>query len=197
MELKTKEPYYLKRVVYGKGYKGGTLYSSVKDNKAYNTWFSMLRRCYCPKNLKNNTSYIGCVVEESWLNFQVFAEWFYLNYKEGYDLDKDILIKGNKLYSSSTCCFVPHSINALFLKSNTTRGEFPIGVIRNGKGYSSKFWKTSIICRLGTFKTPLLAFQAYKKNKELYIKELADKYKGTLTTDTYQALYNYSIDIND
>ena len=50
---------------------------------------------------------------------------------------------------------------------------------------------------LGTFLTADLAFQAYKLNKEAYIKHLADYYKETITKACYNALYNWEITIKD
>ena len=50
---------------------------------------------------------------------------------EGWQLDKDILIKGNKIYSPDTCCFVPSEINNLFVGCNKSRGSLPIGVTFN------------------------------------------------------------------
>ncbi len=41
------------------------------------------------------------------------------------------------------------------------------------------------------------AFQAYKIAKEEYIKEVANKWKGRITEQTYIALYNWKIEITD
>lgn len=98
--------------VFGKGFIGEgrfTSKSSVpnKNNRAYTTWQSMLGRCY---NLKNKRSeYEGCEVENSWLNFQNFAKWDQDNYpKDGrkYELDKDIVVQGNKTYGEDFCKYV-------------------------------------------------------------------------------------------
>ena len=48
-----------------------------------------------------------------------------------YHLDKDILVKGNKVYSPETCCFVPQEINSLLVTSVRSRGDQPIGVSYN------------------------------------------------------------------
>ena len=64
-------------------------------------------------------------------------------------LDKDILCKGNKIYSRDTCVFVPQRINSLFTKCDNARGDNPIGVedLPSGNyraycndGYSKKNW---------------------------------------------------------
>ena len=45
-----------------------------------------------------------------------------------FHLDKDLLSKGNKVYSESTCVFIPKDINLLLTKSTASRGEHLIGV---------------------------------------------------------------------
>lgn len=66
--------------------------TAKKNTTAYKTWYSMLSRCY-DENTKNN-AYTNVAVCKDWHNFQVFAEWFYKQYQEGYHLDKDLLQVG-------------------------------------------------------------------------------------------------------
>lgn len=107
-----------KSLVYGVGYIGYGNYGSIKDgvpSKAYYCWSAMIERCYCKKFLKKSCAYIGCSVCDEWHNFQNFAEWYYKNYPTDglkYELDKDIKIKGNKLYSPEICMFVTRKENS-------------------------------------------------------------------------------------
>lgn len=73
-------------------------------------WRDMLQRCYDSNFVENNHTYTGCSVCDEWLYLSNFKKWFEENYVEGYQLDKDILVKGNKVYSPETCCFVPREI---------------------------------------------------------------------------------------
>ena len=50
---------------------------------------------------------------------------------------------------------------------------------------------------LGSFTTEIEAFNAYKQTKENYIKELANKWKGKVDERAYEALMNYTVDIDD
>ena len=50
---------------------------------------------------------------------------------------------------------------------------------------------------LGTFSNPEEAFAAYKKAKEAWIKELANKWKDKLKPNVYEALMNYQVEITD
>ena len=118
-------------------------------------------------------------------------------------LDKDILCKGNKIYSRETCIFVPQRINTLFVKSDKTRGKNPIGVsdLPSGKYEvmcSNGYGKT---IRLGTYSTEEEAFQAYKEYKENLIKEVIDSYEGKIPEPFYSklkvAMYNYEVEITD
>lgn len=188
-------PYH--KSVYGVGYVGvGKYISSCNGSttKVYQTWYNMLSRCYDNKN----HSYKEVIICEEWGNFQTFAQWFENNYIEDFALDKDILVKGNKVYSPETCCFVPQEINSLFIKSTKSRGLLPIGVHeQNNKFISSINRRGKQQDYLGSFDTPEEAFQAYKIAKEVYIKEVADKWRDIITEQVYQAMINYKVTITD
>ena len=198
--------------VYGRGYLGEGEYKTKingKNTKCYITWYSMLKRCYDSKYHKRYPTYIDCEVCEEWLCFQNFAEWYYNNYYEvkgeRMALDKDILCKGNKIYSYKTCVFVPERINSLFVKCDKTRGEYPVGVCYDKTlgefiAYCSTYdFEENKIKRkyLGLYDTPQKAFEVYKQFKERNIKEVADNYKEQIPYKLYDVLYNYEVDIND
>ena len=190
---------------YGIGYLGEVKYKmseNGKKTKCYNTWHNMLERCYNPKYQEKYPTYKDCEVHESWHNFQTFAEWYNDNYYQIHGevmcLDKDILIKGNKIYSPETCVFVPEKINLLFIKSDNSRGNDPIGAhqlpsgnyeVRCNNGEESDY--------LGRFDNIYEAFYAYKVHKEKIIKQVADEYKEYIPQKLYHALYNYQVEITD
>mgnify|MGYP007124213904 CR=1 FL=1 len=95
----------------------------------------MIKRCYSSKVQQKRQTYIGCSVCEEWKYFSNFKQWYDTNYKEGFDLDKDILVEGNKIYSPDTCCFVPHYLNSVLLDCGKARGDLPLGVTRNRNTY--------------------------------------------------------------
>ena len=191
---------------YGVGYIGigkfiGGSYS--KENIIYDYWDGILRRCYSERIKKLRNSYSDCLVDEYWHNLQNFGEWFEKNYNPKYMkswcLDKDILVKGNRIYSPETCCFVPNEINVIFTNGYIRRGEYPKGVSYKPKinKYIAQYQKDGVVTHIGTFKTVDEAFQAYKEVKEKYIKEKADKWKDQIDTRVYEAMYNYQVEITD
>ena len=195
---------------YGKGYLGEGKYRMSENGKitdGHNIWYNMLKRCYDPKYQERYPSYKGCEVEEYLLNFQNMSEWLDKNYYkvpgEKMCLDKDILFKGNKVYSRDTCIFVPERINLLFTKSDKSRGKNPIGAsilpsgnyeVHCNNGYGKLDY-------LGTYSTKEEAFQVYKQYKEKVIKEVIDSYEGKIPEPYYTrlktAMYNYEVEITD
>lgn len=168
--------------------------------KARSYWRAMLQRCYDEKFLKNHPTYQGCYVCNEWLTFSNFLKWFERFYKEGYELDKDLLSgKENKIYSPNTCCFLPHELNSLICRCNGLRSGLPIGVRKNKHSYSASLRKTMITVNLGRFSTIKDAFNAYKQAKEAYIKELAKKHydTGNINKKVYDAFLNYKVEITD
>jgi len=185
-------------LVYGIGCFGYGKYSRKTHKVFYDTWKGMIARCYNETELKRRPTYRGCTVSSYFLNFQNFAKWCEEKYINGFRIDKDILVKGNKIYSPETCCFVPIEINGLFVLCGKNRGKLPLSVSETEYG---KFVSISSVSNkriyLGTFDCPVDAFHAYKKSKENRIKELADKHKSNITLECYNALMNWTIDIND
>lgn len=192
----------LKSLVCGEGINdlntGISVYDKTAD-KSYIIWVSMLRRCYSTKSLKDNPTYIGCSVCKEWKLYSKFKIWCDKHYIEGYALDKDIIKKGNKIYSAEYCEFVPIEINSLILKSDNKRGNFPIGVYKNRKKFISGIRMNGKNRYIGSFNTPKDAFQSYKKVKEGYIKQVATEYyaNGKINEKVYQALMKYEVKITD
>jgi len=160
----------------------------------YMAWCDMLRRCYSPDFLSKNPSYKGCSVDERWHNFQHFADWHKLNYsKDGlcsngfrYQLDKDLIHYGNKIYSPERCVFVSRSLNTLFAVNKISKSPLPMGLSWHGGSYR-------VCCGLGSgdkakMTMPALvdgkenklllkaAIQAYWKIKSKVALRLADEY---------------------
>ena len=192
-------------ILYGVGYFGIGEFKSRDENgkqtKCYKAWESMLQRCYDPKYQEKYPTYKGCTVDKRWHNFQNFAEWYYSHYYEIegqiMNLDKDILNKGNKVYSPETCVFVPQFINKLFIKRDNVRGEYPIGVHKHIDKFKAQLNKGNEKMYLGTYSTVEEAFQVYKEAKEQYIKEVANEYKLLIPYELYEAMMNYEVEITD
>lgn len=94
----------------------------------YITWKSMLTRCYFSKYQAMFPTYIGCSVTKEWHLFSNFKSWMKIQNWEGKHLDKDILFRGNKIYSPEACVFVEPRINTFLSENGAVRGEYPIGV---------------------------------------------------------------------
>lgn len=209
----------MKKLVYGVGVsEPGKFARSVKiDGKNYKTpeyelWKNMLARCYSPVMNKLRPRYVGCSVSENFKNFQWFANWCQSQIGfgvKGYQLEKDILIKNNKIYSEDTCRFVPNDLNMLLAKSNAKRGYCSIGVYKqvdkNGivRGYvaqSGNKQNSKDISHkgyIGVYSTEEDAFVAYKTQKEFIIKSTVLKYKGLISLDVFNALMKYEVEITD
>ena len=186
------------------GYFGIGNYSSKENGKltkCYATWKGMLMRCYDSKYHEKYPTYATCTVDKRWHNFQVFAEWYYKNYYEFegqmMTLDKDILNKGNKVYSPNNCIFVPQFINKLFIKSDNSRGNCPIGVCKQGNRFIAQLHKGNEKQYLGSYLTVEEAFLVYKNAKENYIKEVAEEYKLQIPQKLYDAMIAYEVEIDD
>jgi len=195
------------RSVEGIGFIGeGKYYARNGNGKLllpYAAWGNMLKRCYNQKSLIDIPSYKECTVHPDWHNLQNFGKWYDENFyhigNEVMEMDKDILVKGNKIYGPDTCCFVPRHINILFVRRETKRGASPIGTSWNkrSKAYEAYYNYKGKRFKIGLFDDKEEAFEAYKVAKEKVIKSVAAEYKNKIPMKLYNALMNYAVEIGD
>lgn len=192
------------QLVYGVGVNDRTVPTRLNGKRKleYKTWQGMLERCYSEKLHKKRPTYIGCETGDKFKHYTYFHDWCrdQIGFgQDGFELDKDILIKNNKMYSEDTCVFVPIEINSMMTKTNSKRGLYPIGVSfykKMGKFIAKQRCKNNDI-HLGYFNNPSDAFNAYKKEREIYIKQVAEEYKHLIDDRAYNALMNYQVGIFD
>lgn len=174
---------------------------------AYGMWARMMERCYNTRiDRRRDINYADCFVAYDWHNFQNFLSWYDDNlsmYKanEPMTLDKDLLYKGNRIYSQHTCLLIPERINIFLTTSKFARGEYPIGVF-----FESDCGKFKAQCcdpferygrNIGRFTNSEDAFYRYKEVKEKYAKDLANYYDGKIDQRAIDALRRFSVDITD
>ena len=204
---RVKDPY--SPSVYSIGIVGTKYPSTINGvlTKEYDLWHSMLKRCYSDVYKKQRPTYEDCEASENFKSYEYFYEWCHKQIGFGNDgngnpfqLDKDLLIKGSKVYSESTCVFIPKDINLLLTKRVASRGEYLIGVSwsKTNKAFVAQVNKNKGRSeRLGLFNTELEAFNTYKQAKEVFIKEQANKWKDKIDERAYNALINYEVNIDD
>lgn len=191
-----KNPY--DKTIYGIGYLGEGGHHPHAGNNGiqfdkYTAWQHMIGRCYCEEKRSSHPAYAGCTVCKEWHNFQNFAEWYENNFYEVGDgirmhIDKDVLVKGNKVYSPSTCIILPQRINMLFVKkSRITDSDLPTGIRRTPTGFMAEY-NTKY---LGIYNTLDKAIKQYEIEKRIHIKELANEYKDKLPKYVYDALLRW------
>ena len=198
-----KDPYL--ESVFGVGVLGAKYPTRVNGvrTKQYGLWVSMLQRCYSDALKKRYPTYEGCEVSDKFKSYEYFYEWCNKQVgfrNSGWHLDKDLLIKGNKVYSENTCVFIPTEINSVLIKSDNIRGKHPIGVYyhKRDKAFMAQVRKNKGGSEyLGSFNTELEAFKAYKTAKESFVKEQASKWEGKIDERAYEALMNYTVEITD
>lgn len=189
------------RSVFGVGYLGvGNFEAANKDGSktlAYGRWMAMLSRCYNKIPHGRDNSYKVCTVCDEWLNFQNFAMWFCNQrfYGQGHDIDKDLLVPGNKEYSPTTCCLLPPLINSAITGKGAIQNGLPCGVHWHKKNgcFVAKVGKYNDpkTKYLGSFQRKEDAWAVVKADKESYVKELAESYKDRLDSHVYGALLKF------
>lgn len=171
--------------------------SNGKHTDAYEKWQTMLLRCYNQNQIKRRPSYAGCFVCDEWLNFQNFAEWLLNNpfYGRGYQIDKDLLLDGNKVYEPSKCCLIPREINSMLTDKKIKVSDMPIGVYLDKRygTYRSKIVMNGEPFYLGSFKNKDDAFDAYVEARENYVRSKALEWKGRVSDEVFNALMTWKV----
>ena len=121
-----------KRLVYGIGINDVDAPTRwVKNGKRvmdtyYRVWQNILERCYSPRKQKIQPTYIGCTMHPDWHRFSKFKEWIDNQPQTDWrdlQIDKDLRVKWNRVYSPDTCCFLTCQENNIFRLSGNQLGS--------------------------------------------------------------------------
>jgi len=190
-----KNPY--DKTLYNIGYLGVGKYNTFGKNKsrkttAYIFWFNLMERCYSEKRRDKHMTYTDAYLSDEWHNFQNIAAWVDENYYEvkgeRMHLDKDILVKGNRVYSPDTCLIVPQRINMMFMTKEKNRDpDLPNAIYRCVNGFQASYNGKS----LGVFKTVEDAVTAHDSKKRIHIKQVVEEYGDILPPKVREALLRW------
>ena len=147
----------------------------------------MVQRCYDKDvHKKYKPEYKDKSVCEEWLNYSNFRIWFEEHYvpckNNQIDLDKDLLVQGNKVYSPETCVFLLHYQNTMFERSAKDKiyenedGTFVIGGGKK-KTYATLKEAEDIVC----------------ERNQNRIESVAEKCKGSIPMCAYEAMLNWDV----
>ena len=179
------------------GYIDEGRYSTRKNGKparVYSVWRRMISRCYSKSTQKRQPSYVGCYVDKEWHSFQNFAEWFYRqpnSMEAGFELDKDLILSGNKVYGPSTCSFVPREVNRALVHRGNPVYDLPRGVTMFKGKYRASVFENRKYRFLGDFDSLRDACIAYSEAKEMLVKNLANKFIGDIDVRVYKFLMEW------
>lgn len=182
-----------KQEIGRRGNDGKRTYKLLWTCPYYSKWKNMLERCFSKYYSEQNPTYKDCTVEPDWLYASKFKAWMETQDWEGKELDKDLLIKGNKHYEPETYVFLSKQLNAFLVDRINYRGKYPLGVTKTtkGSGYKAE-------CRdpfkirshhIGIFDYPQNAHLAWKARKHQYACELAELEKDERIINALKTRY--------
>ena len=194
------------RTFYGRGYMGVGRFSTnpkLDTYKVYKAWQGMMSRCYSEEEKLRHPSMELSHCCPEWFNLQVFGEW-YISQK-GWDqpkwqLDKDLMGNGSRLYSPETCVILPPVINTSIRFINL--GSVNNNGLPHGVHYAKQCRKYITDCRTHGddnkpktmyFKTAQEAFNWFKEKKEVFLKCLAFEFKDRIEERAFNKLLSLEI----
>lgn len=152
----------------------------------YDRWRSILERCSAPRQ----QSYDNVTLCDEWVYFSNFKKWVLSQNFEGLHLDKDILVRGNRMYHPERCVFVPQYVNNIFRRLKKTDSDKPHGVFTDKNNKTNPYFTTKI-CSDGVRRRPVPATNCiwkchanWQKSKIETFEFFLDKYLQEPHTDT-------------
>lgn len=138
----------------------------------YTKWSRMFDRCYSAVWHAKKPTYAGCSVVPEWHSFRAFRGWMEAQDWEGRELDKDVLVPGNKVYGPETCAFISPELNAQIL--SRPAGKLPRGVwILKGRIYARSTAGGKDVYIGGRHPTIEAAHRAWVEHQAAHLRSLA------------------------
>lgn len=162
--------------VYGIGINDSVVEN--RDNLIYSLWRGMLKRCYSEKYKAKNPTYKDCTVCQEWHTYSKFEVWVKNFEYIGMELDKDLLVKGNKVYSPTTCILIPHAVNTFINNRNTNGLLDGVSICKQTGKYTARVSNpfTGVRENLGRSENELYLHELWKKRKLELSKMLVVKF---------------------
>ena len=162
-----------RKLVFGVGVNDSWYTTKYKDDGAwvrcpfYKVWYHMLQRCYDEKFHEKNPTYATCSVDVEWHLFSEFRSWMVEQNWQGNQLDKDLLVQGNKVYSKVSCVFISRELNGGLITSSSRGGRLKLGVkaVKGSSKYEAACCTGGKQVHIGTYSTEGGAHEAYKNFK--------------------------------
>lgn len=159
----------------------------------YRKWMGILERCFSEKLHLKQPTYKDCDITPDWIYFTKFKYWMESQAWKGLELDKDLLVKGNKIYSPENCLFIPKRLNSSLTDRILNRGEYPLGVSFNkrAKSPNTKCYEASVSNKyIGSFINATDAHKAWQQAKIVELEShlfwyAQQEYFSTSVADAY------------
>ena len=178
----------LRKLVYGVGINDVMIPYFTKTT-IWKTWNGIIRRTdnRDPKWIEQSKkSYLDCTLDSRWYKLSAFKEWIeQWDDFENKEVDKDILIPGNKIYGPDTCLMVRPIVNAWF-KPDRNRGDLPRGICWNTawkRGKSSNPYRAQIT-PIGGKRTGLGVYGTIEEASAVFEKARKEQIKILIETET-------------
>ena len=186
--------------INGKFKRSYTQEGKTKFYKEYTYWHNMNTRCNNPKYAEKFPTYKGVFISEEFSDYDYFVEWcrsLDVFKNDGWVLDKDIILKGNKCYHPELCTFVPSELNGFFVMRSSVRNkELPVGVSWCESEGKFKTYCSQLNGKnktVGRYLNVDDAAEAYVRYKNSLAKELLNRWKGQVDERVILTLDKYDV----
>lgn len=180
----------MRKLIYGVGVRD--VKTPTQTCPYYKLWVQVLRRCYSPAEQLRKPTYVGCTTVPEWHHLSAFMEWMQQQDWQGKELDKDLLVPGNKVYGPDTCVFIPKQVNS-FLTCARRHDGLGAGVeyrpTGKGKYRAHCSQLGGGLAYLGYFDTPEEAHEAWRTEKHRLALILADQQTNPRIAAALRARY--------
>lgn len=186
---------YFSKSSYLKGYRTS---KQISCCPYYKVWKEVVSRCFNSNLHSKYPTYRGCSISEDWKYLSNFIKWVDSQPNKDWqncELDKDLLVEGNKYYSPQTTVFIPTALNLFLPYSPKSRGNLMLGVfLKKGKKLRPYCAQCSNPFKagerfVGYYDTELEAHLAWQTKKHEHALKLADMQDDPRVADALRQRY--------
>ena len=144
--------------------------------KIYYRWIRILERCYSEKRHEKYPTYRDCSMCDEWLTFSNFKKWMEIQNYHDLEIDKDLKVPNNKVYSPENCLLVSRKINKLITNIKSKRNGYLVGVtfVKDKGKFRAFFNDNGKTTHIGYFCSEIEGHNAWRKRKKEVMLEIVE-----------------------